>query len=205
MTIIDLTLTFSSDLPVYPGDSQPHLEAIFDFEHDGIRNVKLTTSMHVGTHIDGPRHMLAEGPMMSDIPVERFAGRGVHVLAEGKKVLDADLLEGVELKIGDIVVIESGHTKELMKPRYFSECPQLTEAFAQKLADAHIAMVGIDFPSPDGPPFKIHKLLLANGILIIENLTNLHAMREHKNFTIAALPLKIKADSGLARVVAIAN
>jgi kynurenine formamidase len=63
-------------------------------------------------------------------------------------------------------------------------------------------MVGMDMPSPDKYPFEIHKLLFDNGIYIIENLMNLDKLLGIKKFEVIALPLKIKADSSIARVVA---
>ena len=47
-----------------------------------------------------------------------------------------------------------------------------------------------------------HKLLFDNGIYIIENLMNLDKLLGIKKFEVIALPLKIKADSSIARVVA---
>ena len=63
-------------------------------------------------------------------------------------------------------------------------------------------MLGIDTPSPDNFPFDIHKMLLNNNILIIENMTNLDKLLFIEEFELIALPLKIKADSSLLRAVA---
>jgi len=40
-----------------------------------------------------------------------------------------------------------------------------------------IKLLGMDLPSPDKYPFRIHKKLLENNILIIENLTNLSELQ----------------------------
>lgn len=66
-------------------------------------------------------------------------------------------------------------------------------------------IIGIDFASPDRPPFKVHRMLLNEGVLILENLTNLAALLEAERFEVMAFPLKIKADSSLLRVVAKVN
>ena len=63
-------------------------------------------------------------------------------------------------------------------------------------------MLGMDLPSPDKYPFKIHKKLFDNDILIIENMTNLSQLLSVNNFEIIAFPLKIKAGASMTRVVA---
>jgi len=60
----------------------------------------------------------------------------------------------------------------------------------------------MDTPSPDGPPFPVHKALLSEHILIIENLTNLDKLLEVNRFRVLAVPLKLKADAAPARVIA---
>ena len=62
-------------------------------------------------------------------------------------------------------------------------------------------MVGMDTPSPDHAPYKVHKILLGNEILILENLTNLEQLL-NKNFEVIALTPKLEADAAPARVVA---
>jgi len=55
--------------------------------------------------------------------------------------------------------------------------------------------------SPDHEPFPIHKLLLSNDVLIIENLTNLEKLAG-KEFRIIALPINLQEDAAPARVIA---
>jgi len=63
-------------------------------------------------------------------------------------------------------------------------------------------MVGLDMPSPDKYPFEVHKLLFAKNILIAENLTNVEQLLHVESFEVIALPLYIKADSSIARIIA---
>jgi kynurenine formamidase len=51
-------------------------------------------------------------------------------------------------------------------------------------------------------PFDLHKLLFSENIFIIENLTNLEKLVGVKEFEIFAIPLKVRADSSIARVIA---
>ena len=63
----------------------------------------------------------------------------------------------------------------------------------------------MDTPSPDKYPYKIHKILLKEEILIIENLTNLEELLGVNNFDVIALPAKFYSDGAPIRVIAQIN
>lgn len=102
----------------------------------------------------------------------------------------------------DIVLFYTGHDELYGTPEYFEHHPVIDLKLAEFLVQMKIKALGIDFPSPDRHPFEVHKLLLENGIPIIENLTNLGLLLSENEFEIMAFPLKIKADSSVLRVVA---
>ncbi len=202
MPYIDLTRTFGPDMPVYPGDPEPKLERIAEIAAQGYTDHHLDSGLHVGTHVDAPLHMVAGGKLLSDIPVERFFGRGVLLDGRGKSVLDADLLAGVSLQSGDIVLVHTGWDGYWGEKNYFSEYPHLTKALAQKLVDAKVHLVGLDTPSPDYKPYPIHKLLLGHDVLIVENLMGLGQLVGVPKFDVIALPAKLHADAAPVRVLA---
>ncbi|MDO8564457.1 MAG: cyclase family protein [bacterium] len=212
MRIVDLTHTFANTMPVYPGDPEPSLRQFAAVEKEGYCDHTLTTGMHVGTHIDAPMHMIVGGKKMSEIPVEKFSGRGVLIDARGEKELDIDLLHTrfnlrQEAKVepfGDIVLFYTGWGEKFKEENYFTDFPIMTEALAQELVKRNIKMVGMDTASPDKAPYAVHKILLGAEILIIENLTNLESL-VGKTFDVQAFPLKLAADAAPARVVATLN
>ncbi|KAF0184534.1 MAG: cyclase family protein [Nitrospirae bacterium] len=202
MKLIDLSHVFDNAMPVYPGDPPPELQQAAEIGSTGYAIGSVHAVLHAGTHIDGPRHVFEEGVFLSDVPVERFVGRGVLIDARGSTLVDDAALAGAELRHGDIVLVMSGRSAVYRSPEYFRESPVVTLAFAQALADAGVSMLGIDFASPDRPPFSVHRLLLSQGILIIENLTNLEELVGVRSFEVFALPVRFRAEAGLARVVA---
>jgi kynurenine formamidase len=159
--------------------------------------------MHAGTHIDAPAHMLAGGASIQDIPASTFIGRGRLIDARGVAIAGPELLEGAEIDPGDIVLVLTGFSDRFGQPAYYRDYPEISEAFAEALIRRGVRLLGLDTPSPDRPPFRVHKLLLANGVLIIENLTNLAALLGAAHFEIAALPLKLDAGAAPARVMAV--
>lgn len=50
--------------------------------------------------------------------------------------------------------------------------------------------------------FPVHKILLKNNVLIIENLTNLHALESVSEFIVRAQPMKYHSDAAPSRVYA---
>lgn len=201
MQYIDLTHTVSQNTKVYPDDPKPKLKQIAFINKDGHNDFQFTSGMHIGTHIDAAFHMFTKGKKLSDYPTNRFFGKG-HLIDARKKNIDEKLLEGLEISKGDIVLVMTGFYKKFKKAEYFKKYPEISEKFASKLIKLEIGILGIDTPSPDHSPFKIHKLLLKNDILIIENLTNLEKLLKHPNFTITALPIKLETDAAAVRVIA---
>ncbi len=200
MPFIDLTHSFTAEMPVYPGDLPPLVQSDEasggDFVH-----YQLETSMHVGTHIDAPFHCIPGGKRLAEFPVDHFTGWGVCVDARGHKEVDVELLRGVDLKEGDIVLICTEWSKKFREGDYFQAFPVFTEAFAQVLVNAKVKMVGVDTPSPDREPYAIHKILLGSEVLILENLKNVEAL-SGQAFRIFAFPPKFDWDGAPLRVVA---
>jgi len=202
MTYIDLTHIFDTDMPVYPGDPIPELVQIADLHKEGYTDYQIKTGMHVGTHMDAPLHMLEGGKWLSDITVEKFIGKGCLIDARGASVVSADFLEKSGAKKDDIVLVMTGFSEKYRQPEYYEKYPEIGEDFAGKAIELGVKIVGMDTPSPDRPPFKVHKLLLGKEILIIENLTNLKSLIDAKDFEIFALPAKLHTEAAPVRVIA---
>ena len=202
MTYIDLTHIFDTDMPVYPGDPIPELVQIADLHKEGYTDYQIKTGMHVGTHMDAPLHMLEGGKWLSDITVEKFIGKGCLIDARGASVISADFLEKSGAKKDDIVLVMTGFSKKYRETEYYEKYPEIGEDFAGKAIELGVKIVGMDTPSPDRPPFKVHKLLLGKEILIIENLTNLKSLIDAKDFEIFALPAKLHTEAAPVRVIA---
>jgi len=201
MKYIDLTHTFKQPMPIYPGDPEPELKQTAFVEKDGYNEFQIKTGMHVGTHMDAPLHMFSGGKRLSEYPPEHFFGKG-HLIDAREKSIDANLLKGKSISKGDIVLLMTGFSSKFNSPEYYKSYPEINESFAEKMVKLGVKIVGMDTPSPDRAPFAIHKLLLKNNILIIENLTHLESLLKYAKFTIIALPAKFDCESAPVRVVA---
>ncbi len=202
MPIIDLTHTFTASMPVYPGDAKPTVEQTAFLTEHGYNDFSIRTGMHVGTHIDAPLHMVENGKRIAAYPVERFVGQGVLLDAREKKIIDTDLLDGKTVEHGSIVLVLTGFDHCYHDARYFTDFPKMTEQFAKKLVAAGVIIVGMDTASPDVAPFPVHKILLGNDVLILENLTNLSTLLNVPQFEVLALPAKYDVEAAPVRVIA---
>lgn len=203
MKIIDLTHTFTSDMPVYPGDPKATLEQVAFIEKDTYNDHRLTTVMHVGTHMDAPLHMISDGKKIDQISLDKFMGKGVLIDVRGKDKIDADVLENLSLEEGAVVLLLTGFGSKYRSDDYFKDYPYLTEDFANKMVELKVSMVGMDMLGPDlDKPWVTHKILLGSEILILENLTNLDQLLGVEDFEVIALPAKLSSDSAPVRVIA---
>lgn len=201
MKIIDLTHTFTKDMPVFPGDNFPKLTEKIDEEND-IVHFDIESSMHVGTHMDGPLHMIPGGRKLSEIDIERFVANGHLMDARGKNEIGAELLDSLNIEKGDCVLICTGFDSKFREPSFYTDYPDLTEEFAHKLVELGVKFIGLDTPSPDKAPYNVHRILLKEEILIIEGMSGLTQLLDVKKFEVIALPAKFEAEAAPVRVVA---
>lgn len=197
--LIDLSVTLNEQTPIYPGDPATKIEPAGDIKKDGYCDHYVSIGTHVGTHIDAPMHMLEGGKSLDQVPLEQFVGRGRLIEVDGT---DFESVKSVDIKEGDIVLFHTGMSDKYLNPVYFENYPAMSEEVARYLVQAKAKIVGVDTCSVDNQDgFPIHKILLAGGVLIIENLTNLNEL-SGKNFTVYALPIKLQIDGAPARVIA---
>lgn len=202
MQIIDLSVPVNENTPAYPGDPHIGIKVLATYDKDTYNDHAVTFGIHSsGTHIDGPWHMVEDGKKLDEIPLERFIGRGRVVKVEdGKYSLKAVKAAGIEQ--GDVVLFNTGMAKVYGQDAYYAAGrPEMPEDVASYLVEKKVKMIGLDMCSPDQAPFPVHRILLGNDILIIENMASLDGL-EGREFTIYALPLKLELDGAPARVIA---
>ena len=198
--LIDLSVTINEQTPVYPGDPVTTIELAGVMERDGYTDHYVSIGTHVGTHVDAPIHMLANGKNLDQIPVQQFVGRGRLITVQNKS-FDLETVKSASMGAGDIVLFHTGMSDVYHSAAYFKDYSGIPVEIAQYLIEQKVKIVGVDMCSVDHEPYPIHKLLLGNEVLIIENLTNLGRLVD-KEFTVYALPLKLQIDGAPARVIA---
>lgn len=199
MKFVDLSITVNEKTPLYPGDKPPKITPEGSYEKTGFLDHYVSFNNHIGTHIDAPIHMFPNGKNLDEIPLEQFTGRGVYVKVENK-TFSLEILKQADIREGDIVLFHTGMSDRLFESEYYKSYPQVSVEVAQYLVEKKVKMMGVDMGGVDHD-FSIHKLLLKNEVLIIENMTNL-AELEGKEFKVYAFPIKFQLDASPVRVVA---
>ncbi len=199
---IDLSHTIEAGISSYPGDDELKLYQNRFLDKDKYNDTKLETGMHVGTHIDVASHIMESNVVVSDYLANKFFGKGclLDVRNQDTIGMKEEYMDIVEED--GIVLLYTGFENRFGSVEYYKDHPVVEEELADFFIKKKIKMIGMDLPSPDHYPFNIHKKLLGKDILIIENLRNLGRLVNIKKFEVIALPLKIKAEASLARVVA---
>lgn len=206
MTLYDISLTYTEDLPTWPGDPTIQLKQISSIEDGEMANVThLSMCAHSGTHVDAPDHFLGNGKTVESIPLELMVGPAavVEIRAEGTitavDLISAQIPEGTKrilLKTANSEVWAAGNME-------FQEDFLAPDGEAAKyLVELGIEVIGVDYLSvaPFTDPEPTHKTLLEAGVLIIEGL-DLSGV-EPGEYTLYCLPLKIGgADGAPARVL----
>ena len=199
--VIDLSYLVNEEIAVYPGDSKFLIKEQKNLETDGYVINEIKSNMHIGTHIDVPKHLIKSDLFVSDYSLTNFFGEAIVINAEGMDIIEWNHEYENLIKKDCIVIIYTGFN--IKQEDYYSKHPTITENMASKLVSKKIKMLVLDTPSPDYEPFNVHKILFSEEIFIVENATNLKELLKYKKIEFFAIPLKIKAEASLVRAFAL--
>jgi len=216
--IVDLTLPIHEGMTTYPSPWHPPTEiSILGRHHiEGRMTRKLTIGTHSGTHVDSPLHFIPGATPIDEVPLETLVGRAKLIDMSHKKargvITRADLEGcGVQPQKGDRIVVRTDWSDHIYERDFYQAYPSFSKDALEWLIEKGIIFLAMDTPSPDGPQDKLvpgeispmHYLLMSNGVVVCEYLTDLKKITQPE-FTIFALPLRIQgSDGAAARVVAI--
>lgn len=206
--IIDLTMPIEEGMQTFPAHWHPFVE-ISQLGRHGLENRetrKIVLGSHTGTHIDAPRHFIPGGLTVDQIPLDKLVGPAVVLdltnFGAGEEVgpdILKDLLGG---RPPNRILMRFDWDRRLGTMAYYSDAPYLSEKAAQWLVDQGCHLLGMDTAMPDNPKngrgcekdSPNHKILLANGVVLVEYMVNLSALSPVVNLVVA--PLKVKDGDG---------
>jgi arylformamidase len=122
----------------------------------------ITSSNHVGTHMDGEIHFYGAGRAIGQVPLNEWVGPGV-IVDISDEVEDYGLytpkmlMKKVEIKKGDILVINTGYhryawyEKEADEIRYMVKHPGPSPDFPDWALSMELKWIGVDCGSADHP------------------------------------------------------
>src|SRR5215831_16301312 len=204
MKLVDLTLEITSDMITFPGYPMPTFIKWSNFETQGYVSETMFLSTHTGTHMDAPFHFDPNGPTIDKVEIERYVCNDALLLKiqkDSNQIISSDDIRRskCEIKEKDTIVFSTGWEKRIKeKDNYINNNPGLSKDAAEFLVEKKVNAVAIDCPSIDkgtDSGLVVHRTLLSNQILIIENLCNLYRFNNQR-FTLLITPLKLAGASG---------
>lgn len=199
---IDLSQPLESGMTIFPGDPEIHLQ-MAQGAVEPWRVTALQLGTHSGTHIDASSHYFPQGKTIDDYPINRFIVPGIVIdlpsLSEDQAILPEACLHRLKnLPKGGAVLLRTEWSKYWNTERYLRH-PHLSIETARLLADSLASLVGIDALNVDSTiqgTDPVHRLLLGQEILIVENLAHLSQLIPGKVYRFSFLPLRWKGLDG---------
>lgn len=156
LSFVELSHPWGHGIPINPGDPEIRIERSVNHATHGVLSQRITTIMHVSTHLNAPLHMVQGGADAATLPIDIFFGNGVVLdvpKARWEYVTAADLKTAAPaVEDGDIVILNTGwHKKYADSQEYFGQAPGLAKDAAQWLVDRGVRLFGIDTPFVDHP------------------------------------------------------
>ena len=193
---IDISQPLNNEIAHWPEDTPFSYETSLTKEQTGSVNIgKITTSTHIGTHIDAPFHFLDDGARVLDLDINIYIGRCRVIDISSFTSIDRKTLSNFDLEGISRLLIK---TSVPNNPQTFPDkIPYITKSGAEYLGGKSIKLVGVDVPSVDALNSKElegHHTLFKNGIHILENLM-LDGIAPGE-YELIALPLPIERGDG---------
>ena len=209
---IDLTWPLTPSVPRLSSFPPPRFERIRSIPDDPLNVTELSMVVHVGTHVDSPRHFFSDGPALEEVPLSRLMGPGVVWRLDKPEdgIIEREDLEQMrpQLDPGDMLVLDTGIAADDGSGGYERHA-SLSTAAAEWLVEQEIKLLAVDMPTPelplhrrtDGFDFPVHRALLGCGVLIAELDTNVRALAGRRaEFLFLGLNI-VGGDGAPARVI----
>ena len=196
---IDISVPLRNGMVVWPGDAPFERSSTLEIANGNPCNLsQISTTAHVGTHMDAPRHYLPGAAGMETMPIAAAVGPARVIEIADPEVIRASELEPYRLAKGERVLFKTRNSERCWKTDHFQKKYIYIEPqTAHYLAERGVQTVGVDYLSvggfESGGP-ETHRILLQAGIWIIEGLVLQNV--EPGEYELVCLPLKIIGGDG---------
>ena len=172
---------------------------------------KIEMLLHTGSHVDFSRHVEENGETAADVSLNRVFGEALVVdlsfAGPNHEISVADMeAYASHVRKGDIVLVRTDWTEKHWGnfPKYYMESPYCAAEAAQWLVDRGARAIGFDcfseycarLPDFTSEDFIIHKVILENGSILMQQMTNLSRLPTDRRFQFFAPFIKIQGAEG---------
>ncbi len=201
MTIYDVSLTISPEMPVWPGDPAVQLTQVAFIDQGANANVShISLGVHTGTHLDAPHHFLNDNRTIESLPLDVLTGPCfVFQFPDDVDAITAGVLERTSWPAGITRVLFGTRNSKIWarsEKAFQTDFVAITEDGARWLVEKGVRLVGVDYLSV--APYKqsrpTHEILLGAGVIPVEGLDLSRVPRGF--YDLYCLPLKIAGSDG---------
>lgn len=199
--LIDITVPFRTDLPLWPGDPKPEMSLMKSIEGGYRCNVtRVETGMHFGTHLDAPCHFIEGGKTVEKLDLDVLVGPCFVGEVPDTRDITPDHLEELQIPDGTTRLILKTSNSELWNQPghpFFEDYAAITADAARWVVDRGIQLIGIDYLSIQLFADEVsttHIVLLEAEVIIVEGL-DLRSV-EPGLYDLTCLPMKVAGSDG---------
>jgi len=191
MKLYDISMKVDQNIPVYKNrvEKRPEITVTSNFSTGSSYESVIKMHLHTGTHIDAPLHMIEGGATFETIDIARLiTDCTVFDFTGVQDRITADDLKTKDIKPGSFILLK---TRNSFFEGFDNNFVFVDKTGAEYLKNLGITGVGIDSLGIERsqPGHETHKLLLGQGIIILEGL-QLADIKEGA-YKMIALPLKM--------------
>jgi arylformamidase len=196
---IDISVPLRNGMVVWPGDAPFERSPTLQLASGGPCNLsQISTTVHIGTHMDAPLHYLASGAGIETMPISVSIGRARVIEILDPEAIRTSELAPHHLSKGERVLFKTRNSTRCWNTDEFQEnYVYIQPAAARHLVERGVQTVGVDYLSvggfDSGGP-ETHRILLEAGVWIIEGLQLEHV--EPGEYELVCLPLRIIGSDG---------
>ena len=203
MQVRDLSIPVDEDTTVPPGLPSFRQGGVRrNDETDGYESDYITSTIHVGTHVDAPFHFDPGGAFIGDVPLESLIRPTVRADIRGETEPDRELplsaiLDGLprEPEPGEYLFVHSGWADERIDdPSYYLESPYYAPAVSEYVVESDCRGLITDTPIDAGHEYPNHFTLCEAGKVIVENVAGLEGLPDE--FVTWVVPIKLARGEG---------
>ncbi|MDR4888279.1 arylformamidase [Fredinandcohnia sp. QZ13] len=196
MKIIDISQPLSHTTKEWPNDTPFEYKLSWSIKEASTVNVgKITTSTHIGTHIDAPFHFDDDGKKVHELELDIYVGKARVIEVSGKNEIGIEDLNRFDLRGVKRLLIRTNSWEN--RSRFPTTITSLNPKIAPFLAEIGIQLIGVDTPSVDqldSKELQAHHQLHKHGIYILEGIVL--DVVEPGDYELIALPLPIEGADG---------
>ena len=200
--MFDITRALLKNHPTWPGDTPYALEQTSAMAEGASVNVMaLSTSTHLGTHLDAPYHFRDDGSRLGAIDLQDLIGPAQVLDVLGADPVSAAILDELGTDLPPRILLHTG------QPDRWDAFPEsfaaLSVELIEGLSERGVRLVGTDAPSVDSftsRELPVHAACWQYGINILEGLAL--ARTAPGRYRLICLPLHLPdADASPVRAI----